>query len=376
MEKLFCPSCGREYDGDAKYCLYDGTRLIRRSEDTLAGEVFDERYEVLHKIAEGGMGAVYKARQLSTGKDVAIKMISRDLTKSSETVKRFRREVELQLRLSHPNIVTVIDISQTKEGDYYFVMEYVEGKSLKRLILEKGPLPLSLFYELAFQMCDAIHYAHMKGIIHRDLKPENIIVVSLEHQNIVKIVDFGIAKALQGGGKRATTLTQVGRVLGTPAYMSPEQARGEIDKISHRSDLYSLGVIFYQMLSGRLPFESDTPWGLMHKHINEAPVPLRKINPSVSESLDNVIMRLLEKEPENRYPSANSLKQDLMKVAGIAPGKDEEVDRDIEVKADLPHDTVPIERGRKGRGILWGGIVVLILLIQVVSTTGGYLMWT
>ncbi len=363
MEKLLCPSCEREFDiGEIRYCPYDGTKLILRSDDTLSGKIFDGRYKILYKISEGGMGSIYKAQQLNTGKEVAIKMISKELTRTEETIKRFRREVELQIKLSHPNIVTVIDFSKTEEGDYYFVMEYLEGKSLKNLIVEKGALPLTEFYDLAYQMCDAMAYAHSKEIIHRDLKPENIIIVPLGYQQLLKIVDFGIAKALQGTGMGNTELTQMGRVIGTPAYMSPEQAKGQIDKISHKSDLYSMGVIFYQMLSGSLPFESDTPWGLMHKHLGETPRPLKEIVPTIPDQLNDIVMKLLEKDPDDRYPSALALKQDLMqaeRATSVSLG-DSLTPSSIEIE----DKTIPSTQSRKkSKGnIIWIGLGIFIIV--------------
>ncbi|HEB72780.1 MAG TPA: serine/threonine protein kinase, partial [Nitrospirae bacterium] len=250
MDKPFCPQCEREYDPGVKFCQHDGAELIIRSEDTMSGEVFDGRYRVIHKIGEGGMGAVYKAQQISTGKNVAIKVVSKHLTENPATVRRFQREVKLQSKLEHPNIVTVIDFSQTKDGHYFFVMPFVEGKSLRRMILDDGKLSLNDFHDLASQMCDGLEYAHRRGIIHRDIKGDNIAIAQMEHQRVVKILDFGLAKAIQEDGslKTGTELTQQGRVLGTPAYMSPEQAKGEIDKVGKPSDIYSLGVILYQML--------------------------------------------------------------------------------------------------------------------------------
>ncbi len=311
MEKPFCPTCEKEFDTDIKFCPFDATGLIYRSEDSMVGQIFDGRYQILHKLGEGGMGAVYKARQVSTGKLVAIKVISMSLAGDADTLKRFQREVKLQSQLEHPNIVTVIDFSQTSEGQYFFVMGFVEGRSLRMMILEDGPLASKPFLDLAIQMLDALEYAHNKKIVHRDLKADNMVVVKLPHQQIVKILDFGLAKAFQeegGHSQQDTMLTQQGRILGTPAYMSPEQARGEIDKIGPPSDLYSLGIIFYQMLSGKLPFLSDTPWGIMHKIMCEDPAPLRRVNPDVPEWIDSIIMRCMEKDIADRYPSANAVK--------------------------------------------------------------------
>jgi len=283
----------------------------------MAGQVFDGRYRIEHKLGEGGMGAVYKATQLSTEKTVAIKVVSDRLTENPATVRRFQREVRLQTKLSHPNIVMVIDFSKSPTGQYYFVMEYVEGQSLRNMILNEGKMSLRNFRTLAPQICDGLEYAHHKGIIHRDLKGDNIIIATVGHQKVVKILDFGLAKAIQYDETTSagSELTLQGRVLGTPAYMSPEQAKGETDKIDYRTDIYSLGVIFYQMLSGQLPFRSDTPWGFMHKHIAESPPPLITDNSYIPEKLNSIIMKCLEKNQENRFSSALEIKLQLEREA-------------------------------------------------------------
>lgn len=323
MEKLFCPLCEREYEPGIKFCPHDASELIFRSEDTMAGQVFDGRYRILHKLGEGGMGAVYKAVQISTQKPVAIKVVAARHTENPATVRRFQREVKLQSRLEHPNIVTVIDFAKTPEGQYFFVMPFIEGKSLRRMILDGGKFSLADFLALATQLCDGLEYAHGEGIVHRDIKGDNIVVAHIGRQRVAKILDFGLAKAVQQDAeatKSGPELTSEGLALGTPAYMSPEQAKGEVGKIGPRSDLYSLGVIFYQMLTGALPFKSDTPWGLLHQHISQSPVPVRQINPDVPESIERAVMRLLEKEPEKRYPSALALRRDLETAARTSIG--------------------------------------------------------
>ncbi|EKD26507.1 MAG: hypothetical protein ACD_79C01148G0001, partial [uncultured bacterium] len=217
--------------------------------------------------------------------------------------------------LEHPNIVNVIDFVETASNEYYFVMNYIEGKSLKQIILNNNKLPLNLFYQFAFQILNGIDYAHSNNIIHRDLKSDNIIISKFTNEYVLKIMDFGIAKAIHENDEMSTGLTKTGMVLGTPSYMAPEQAKGEMSKVGPRSDIYSIGIIFYQMLSGDLPFHSDTPWGLLHKHIYEPPPPLRKMNPKVPRKLEQIIMKCLEKEPENRFESISELKKQIMKIS-------------------------------------------------------------
>lgn len=326
MEKLFCPLCEREFDQGIKFCPHDASTLIVRSKDAMAGQIFDGRYRILHKLGEGGMGAVYKALQISTNKPVAIKVVAARHTENENTIRRFQREVKLQSRLEHPNIVTVLDFAKTPEGQYFFAMPFIEGKSLRQMILDNGKFPIADFLPLAMQICDGLECAHGEGIVHRDIKGDNIVVAHIGSQRVAKILDFGLAKAVQQDDDTTKTgieLTGVGRAMGTPAYMSPEQAKGEADKIGPSSDLYSLGVIFYQMLTGTLPFRSDTPWGVMHQHISEPPVPLRQIEPDVPEIVEQAVMRCLEKEPENRYPSALALRRDLAAAAMNLAGQTE-----------------------------------------------------
>ncbi len=378
MEKLFCPICEREFtDQDIVYCPYDGVKLILRSKDKFSGQILDRRYEILFRIGRGGMGAVYKARQINTGKSVAIKMISVSLLNDEETIKRFKREINLQLKLSHPNIVSLVDFSKTPDGSYYFVMEFLEGKSLKQIVEEKGALPLKYFYELALQMCDAIEYAHNQGVVHRDLKSENIIVIPLAHQHIVKILDFGIAKAFEKEKEKKDKLdlTQVGEVLGTPAYISPEQAKGEVDKISYRSDIYSLGVIFYYMLSGQLPFKSNTPWGFFHKHIYETPPSLLSVTSNkIPEGLNSIVMKCLEKRPEDRFSSVKEIKEELQKELKyiMYDEKYEETEGDINNVSSLEDEETTIDTFVTTRN-KWP--IILLSFLSVLLVIGGIFWW-
>ena len=295
--------------------------LVQRSEAIVVGSILDGRYRILERVGKGGMGEVYKGEQISTGKSVAIKVISKDLAQNHENIKRFQREAKIQSALEHPNIVTLLDFAMTPTGQYYFAMPYIEGKSLYDLIKENGKFTLEGFLAFAGQILDGLEYAHRKGVVHRDIKGPNIVVAEMEHQRIVKILDFGLAKSMLSdlASESVTAITHTGRTLGTPAYLSPEQAKGEED-VGPTSDIYSVGVIFYQMLTGELPFQSDTPWGVMHMHISQKPKKINEVGGKAPRKIEKIIMRCLEKNPKHRYKSALSLKRALEIAAGeVAP---------------------------------------------------------
>ena len=378
FDKPFCPLCEKEYLAGTKFCPEDGSELIIRAEETITGQVFDGRYNLLFKLGEGGMGAVYKATQISTGKPVAIKVVSKKLAQNPATVSRFQREVKLQSKLEHPNIVTVVDFAKTPDGQYFFVMPFVEGKSLRQLILDEGKFSVKDFLTLACQILDGLEFAHQQKIIHRDLKGDNISIAIYQHHRVAKILDFGLAKAIQQESEATMSGsggTQEGRVLGTPAYMSPEQALGEISKIDHRSDIYSIGVVFYQMLTGKLPFASNTPWGVMHKHIEETPDPLRNIAPGTPEKIEAVILRCLEKDRDKRYQSALDVKKNLEIAAtggdpdvteDYASRQEEKTSATQDILEPSAHTTFTKDPPSKG----WGAVKTTRVILQTLLLFG------
>ena len=259
-------------------------------------------YELIQEIARGGMGVVYKARQKSLNRIVAVKMILAGQLAGNVEVKRFRTEAEAAANLQHPNIVAIHEVGE-HEGRHYFSMDCVEGKDLAQL-LRGGPLPAASAAEMLKTISDAVKYAHQRGILHRDLKPQNVL---LDERGQPRITDFGLAKKVD----QDSGLTASGAVMGSPAYMSPEQARGQQDRIGPQCDVYSLGAILYEMLTGQPPFRGETIMATLREVIEFPPVPPSKLNPNVSKDLETICLKCLEKQPERRYASARMLAEEL-----------------------------------------------------------------
>ena len=270
----------------------------------------DNRYALVRVLGSGGMAKVYLAHDEVLGRDVALKMLRGAYAEDEEFVERFKREAQAAARLSHPNIVAVYDRGRAADGSYYIAMEYVPGGTLKDRIVRDGALAPGVAAGVAEQISDALSAAHEQGVVHRDIKPQNALVT---RSGDVKVTDFGIARAAASPSVTATSV-----VLGTAAYMSPEQAQGKV--VGPRSDLYSLGVVLYEMLTGALPFEAENPVAVSLKHVNDpAPSP-RDANPEVPEALDAITLKLLAKDPNDRYPSAAALADDLSRLqSGLAP---------------------------------------------------------
>jgi beta-lactam-binding protein with PASTA domain/tRNA A-37 threonylcarbamoyl transferase component Bud32 len=273
--------------------------------DTLINTLFDGRYRILRKLGSGGMANVYLAEDEELGRRVAIKILNDRYANDELFIERFRREAKSAAALSHPNIVSIYDRGQA-EGTYYIAMEVIEGRSLKELILTRGPLPLGQAIAYTLEMLEALRFAHRHGIIHRDVKPHNILVGER-----LKVTDFGIARA------GASQMTEAGSIMGTAQYLSPEQARGA--PVTASSDLYSVGIVLYEMLTGKVPFSGDSAIEIAMKHLNELPKPPSKIRPEVPEELDHVVLRALSKAPEDRYQSAEEFAEDLHRVEAGLP---------------------------------------------------------
>ena len=310
------------------------------------------------------MADVFLAHDEVLDRDVALKLLKDEYAEDEEFIERFKREARNAAALSHANIVSIFDRGETEDGTYYIAMEYLPGGTLKDRIRKHGALPLPMATEVALQTAEALQTAHKRGIIHRDVKPRNILITDSGH---VKVADFGIARAAD-----ATTTSHLGDILGTAKYMSPEQAMGE--RVGAASDLYSLGVVLYEMLTGRVPFEVETPADVSAKHAAGPPPHPREVNPEVPEGMDALVMRLLARDPEDRYGSATELIEDLRPARDgqhplDAPG-DEATTAALgspaasTVAAPLLDDT-GLQRRRK-----WFPIVAAFTLLALLSAVG------
>ena len=280
--------------------------------DDYTGQVLNERYRVERLLGSGGMGAVYEGRHAIVGKRVAIKMLHADLATNEEVLKRFYREAQAAAAIGHKNIIDVMDVGVTPANEPYMVMEYLEGEDLESMLARTGSLAPEAACGILEPVLMALSAAHDKEIVHRDLKPANIFLCrSDDGRPIVKLIDFGISKI--SGGAGGTKLTQTGSLLGTPAYMSPEQARGGQD-VDHRTDIYSMGVILYQMLTGELPFKGDNYNSLLISVLTEAPPPPSELNPKITPEVEALVLRELSKDPAARSQSAAEMLQAFEKL--------------------------------------------------------------
>jgi serine/threonine protein kinase len=316
-----CASCGQRYTGEAAFCPFDGSPLEAATYealvDPLIGVTVDGRYEVMTLLGEGGMGHVYEVKHVALDRRFAMKVLRRELARDEELAARFIQEAKATASVRHPNVVEITDFGRLQgDGAPYFVMELLVGETLGHVIKAGGPIPARRAVRIVKQVAGALAAAHAVGIVHRDLKPDNVFLVGGftggASSDEVRVVDFGAAKII--GSSR---VTRAGIVFGTPHYMSPEQASGQ--PVDHRTDVYALGVIMYEMFTGRVPFEADTYMGVLTQHMFVNPVPPSQISPAARElgALEQITMICLAKKPEERYASMEALSDALDEVVQV-----------------------------------------------------------
>ena len=328
------------------------------------GTVLGGRYELIEIIGEGGMATVYKARDRVLDRIVAAKILKDEFSRDKNFVEKFKTEALSAARISHPNIVNIYDVGQQNDI-YYIVMELVDGKTLKDMIRSQAPLPIERAVDIAIMVCDGVHHAHEKGIIHRDIKPHNILIT--EH-GMVKVADFGIARAVSTG-----TLTYGNNIVGSVHYFSPEQARGEA--INRTTDIYSIGCILYEMLTGKVPFDADSPITIALRHIHDVPLSPRTINNAIPTALEAIIYKAMEKVPANRFSTALDMRNALLNLnKGTAEyaGK-RNANKSVAMTTGLEGRDETNVKKRKIRPVVVAGIAIAIigLLAGVMFMMGG-----
>lgn len=368
LEERTCPFCRKSYTPPIKFCQIDGSELQITS--TLVGRTLHGKYKIDDWLGSGGMATVYRATHLGLGEEVAVKVLNPDMIGKEKIVDRFRNDAKAAIRINHPNVIRVMNFDITDDNLFYIVMEIVKGRSLGELVKE-GPLEIHRAIKLLTQVCAAVDAAHRQSIIHRDLKPDNIIV---QQQDKVTVLDFGIAQLRETAdkGNWQAQQTKTGTVLGTPLYMSPEQALGK--ELTPSSDVYSLGVIAYEMLSGCAPLrpsEDLRNWQDFSNFIaKEPPVPLREVAPHVSPNLERVVMTALEKDPQRRQSSAVLLSQQLMQAQREALGRRTDPGSSTVVMSSEAPTVV-----RKAAQRQWKGVALVVGLLVLLAGGAGLFWW-
>ncbi|HEU4933500.1 MAG TPA: serine/threonine-protein kinase [Pyrinomonadaceae bacterium] len=336
--------------------------------DPLVGRTLDEKYYVEERLGSGGMGKVYRARHLSMDRPVAIKFLHQRFSEDEAARLRLLTEARAAVALQHSNAVAVTDFGHTTEGWVYIVMELLEGRTLREIVSREAPLETARAMSIMLQASDAVAAAHQAGIIHRDLKPSNILITqSADQPAVVKVLDFGIAKFFVGNDDDESALDQSNTVIGTPRYMSPEQHNGS--ELTPATDVYSLGVILYEMLTSMVPFSGSTPAEIAQKHVNNPPHSPREVVAAIPEDVERIVLHALEKEPSDRPPNAAEFRRELLETANrlgleyheIKSAPDIEALRDSGVESPSGRLVVDISRLREKRALSSGSNEIKVL---------------
>jgi serine/threonine protein kinase/Flp pilus assembly protein TadD len=357
-----CPKCKSDNPGTAAYCADCGTHLPSfedievtetmeaPKEELTRGTTFASRYEIIEELGKGGMGRVYRVDDTKLKQEVALKLIKPEIAQDKKTIERFRNELKLARNIRHKNVCGMYDLGETR-GAHFITMEYIRGEDLRSSIRRFGQLPIGKSISIAYQICEGLAEAHRLGVVHRDLKSNNIMI---DKEGNVRIMDFGIARSLEAKG-----ITGAGVMIGTPEYMSPEQVEGK--EVDQRSDIYSLGVILYEMVTGRVPFEGDTPFTVGMKHKGEMPQNPKKLNSQISDELNRVILRCLEKEKEQRYQSAGEVRSQLENIEKGIPT----TERAIPDKKPLTSREITVTFGMK-KLLIPALVIIAVVIIGLV----------
>ncbi|MEE8134870.1 MAG: serine/threonine-protein kinase, partial [Gemmatimonadales bacterium] len=312
-----CTVCGAEWEDDTKFCPNDGSTLRSAEGADLIGSIIGGNYHIGKKLGEGGMGAVYLGEHVKMGRKSAIKVMTQAMANNPEAIARFNREATNAARINHPNVCAIYDFGETPDGTIFLAMEFIEGETLGDLLAAAGgPLPLDRAANILDQTADALRAAHDLGIVHRDLKPDNIMIAKSRGKDLVKVVDFGIAKAM--GGDEGQKVTKTGLVIGTPEYMSPEQLSGDV--LDGRSDVYSLALVFFRVITGTLPFPAESAQETMIKRLTDDPLTLEQALPggNFPPALQAVMDNALQRMPGDRFRHATELSAGVRSAIGGA----------------------------------------------------------
>src|SRR5687767_9216982 len=323
-----CPRCGNEYADTNTLCPSDGA-VLQQTGDDLIGQILADKYRIEELISEGGMGAVYRGTHILMDKKVAVKVLRPSLAADDTIVARFSREAKAASRIAHPHALSVTDFGESENGVVFLVMEYLHGKTLKNEIRNAGPMPLARVVEIIRQVGSALDAAHAEGVIHRDLKSDNIMLVDSNGADWAKVLDFGIAKITERVGSFDPGITAPNLIIGTPQYMSPEQC-SQSSELDSRSDIYSLGVILYEMLIGHVPFTGESPTAIMMKHLQDAPPSVLEERKDLPPAIGRVVTRAMAKRPEDRFQTVSELAEELASAAeGEMPAGAAASDREV-----------------------------------------------